>query len=240
MEAALTELTGGLGVRLAAGARMPAGDSGSTGARSPDGADAIDSPGTRDSIVLSGAAQSVLNGERAAAEGEDRPPDRDPLDSDTDDAAKKAEGAGGRRGADGEPLDDDEVKEVERLEKRDREVRAHEQAHQAAGGPHAGAPSYDYETGPDGKSYAISGEVPIDTAPVAGDPAATIAKMDQVKRAALAPAEPSAADRAIAARAEQSKLKAQQELVEQQAAATREEATPPRPAERGALVSVTA
>jgi hypothetical protein len=98
--------------------------------------------------------------------------------------------------------DDEHAEEIRALAKRDAEVRAHEQAHAAAGGAFAGAPSYGYQRGPDGRSYAVSGEVPIDVSAIAGDPEATIQKMQQVKRAALAPRDPSHADRAIAASAD--------------------------------------
>jgi hypothetical protein len=54
--------------------------------------------------------------------------------------------------------------------------------------------------------------VPIDTAPVPDDPAATIAKMEIVKAAALAPAVPSMPDRRIAAQAESIRLAALAEL----------------------------
>lgn len=91
--------------------------------------------------------------------------------------------------------------EITQLSSRDQEVRAHEQAHAAVGGRYAGAPSYTYERGPDGKRYAIAGEVSIDTGAVPSDPQATIRKMEVVVRAALAPAEPSAQDRQIAAQA---------------------------------------
>ena len=57
----------------------------------------------------------------------------------------------------------------------------------------------------------------IDVAPVAGDPQATVQKMQQVRAAALAPAEPSAADRRIAAQAAQQQVQAQAELVQQNA-----------------------
>ena len=88
--------------------------------------------------------------------------------------------------------------QVQKLEARDREVRAHEQAHIAASGGYArGGPRYTYQTGPDGRRYAVGGEVSIDTSE-ARTPQETIAKMRIVQRAALAPAEPSAADRAIA------------------------------------------
>ncbi|HTU59109.1 MAG TPA: putative metalloprotease CJM1_0395 family protein, partial [Polyangiales bacterium] len=98
--------------------------------------------------------------------------------------------------------EEEHADEIRALVKRDAEVRAHEQAHAAAGGAFAGAASYGYQRGPDGRSYAVSGEVPIDVSTIAGDPAATIQKMQQVKRAALAPRDPSNADRAIAATAD--------------------------------------
>lgn len=102
--------------------------------------------------------------------------------------------------------------EISELAARDREVRSHEQAHMAVGGQHAGAVQYDYERGPDGRLYAVGGEVGIDTAAVAGDPQATIDKMEQVRRAALAPAEPSGQDLAVAAQAAQAIAQARAEL----------------------------
>ncbi|MFW2588670.1 putative metalloprotease CJM1_0395 family protein [Sagittula sp. SSi028] len=101
---------------------------------------------------------------------------------------------------------------IKDLAARDREVRAHEQAHMAVGGAYAGSASYTYQIGPDGKRYAIGGEVPIDVSPVAGDPEATIDKMQQVKAAALAPAEPSSADRKVAALADATRAQAQADL----------------------------
>lgn len=111
-----------------------------------------------------------------------------------------------------------EQQEVKELQARDQEVRSHEQAHASIGGRYASAPSYSYELGPDGRQYAVAGEVQIDIAPVAGDPQATIQKMQQVKAAALAPAEPSSADRRIAAEASQRLLQAQTELVAEKTA----------------------
>lgn len=109
-------------------------------------------------------------------------------------------------------LEDAELKILAELKARDREVRAHEAAHQAVGGQYAGAISYVYERGPDGAQYAVGGEVSIDTSPVEGDPQATIEKMRTVRAAALAPAEPSPQDRAVAAEAMQLMLQAQSEL----------------------------
>lgn len=109
-------------------------------------------------------------------------------------------------------LSDAEQKEVEQLRRRDQEVKNHERAHASAGGPHAGAPQYEYETGPNGSRYAINGEVSIDLSVIANNPQATIDKMKQVYRAALAPQEPSSQDRSIASEAQQSMNTARTEL----------------------------
>lgn len=98
-------------------------------------------------------------------------------------------------------LSQEDQQRVAELVSTDRKVRAHEQAHASVGGRYAGAPSYDFERGPDGLAYAVGGEVSIDASPVANDPEATLSKMDIVQRAALAPADPSAQDRQVAARA---------------------------------------
>lgn len=102
--------------------------------------------------------------------------------------------------------------QIQELQKTDMQVRQHEQAHKTAGGPYAGNIRLEYTTGPDGRRYATAGEVPIDVSPVRGDPEATITKMEVVKRAALAPAEPSPQDRAVASQADATKAQAQSEL----------------------------
>ncbi len=115
-----------------------------------------------------------------------------------------------------EQLSPEEEKQVKELKERDREVRRHEQAHKgAAGGLANGGPKFEYETGPDGRRYAVGGEVSIDTSPVAGDPRATIQKMQQVRQAALAPGEPSSQDRAVAAQASAAERQARAEVAEQ-------------------------
>jgi hypothetical protein len=88
------------------------------------------------------------------------------------------------------------------LKATDRRVRAHETAHQIAGGGLVrGGAQFTYRRGSDGQLYAVGGEVTLDTSPVPNNPRATQAKMQQVVAAALAPADPSAQDRAVAARA---------------------------------------
>ena len=105
---------------------------------------------------------------------------------------------------------------IEALKQRDQEVRTHEQAHQSAGGQYASSPSYSTERGPDGESYAVGGEVQIDIS-AESEPAATIRKMQQVRTAALAPAEPSSQDHAVAAKASRLESEARAELQSQQA-----------------------
>lgn len=111
-----------------------------------------------------------------------------------------------------------EQRKLAELKKRDAEVRSHEQAHASAGGDLAAAPSYEFELGPDGKQYAVGGEVNIDLAMVPGDPQATIVKMQKVRAAALAPADPSSADRSVAVEATKRILQAQTELAQQNVA----------------------
>ena len=135
-------------------------------------------------------------------------------------AAGKAESARGNpesgpRGSESDNpqgLSEQELKQLTDLKARDREVRAHEAAHQAVGGQYAGAMSFTYQRGPDGAQYAVGGEVSIDLSPVQGNPQATIEKMRVVRAAAMAPAEPSGQDRAVAAQAMQIMLQAQSEL----------------------------
>lgn len=110
-------------------------------------------------------------------------------------------------------LTPEERQMVEELRARDAEVRTHEAAHMAAGGSHVrGGATYTYQTGPDGKSYAIGGEVGIDVSTVPNNPEATIQKMQQIRAAALAPSEPSGADRAVASKAAQLEAQAREQL----------------------------
>ena len=105
--------------------------------------------------------------------------------------------------------------EIQQLAQRDREVKAHEQAHAAVGGVYASQPHYDYVKGPNGVRYATSGHVNIDVSPIEGDPQATLEKMQTVARAALAPAQPSSSDRAVAAKANRLSAEARSEMITQ-------------------------
>lgn len=137
----------------------------------------------------------------------------------SEDKGEKAGKAGKAHGvhADGAATagDEDQQVELDRLKARDTEVRQHEAAHQAAGGGYTGVASFTYARGPDGARYAIGGEVSVDSSPIPGKPEATIAKMRIIQQAALAPAEPSAQDQRVAAKAARAILQAQAELLQQ-------------------------
>ncbi len=108
-------------------------------------------------------------------------------------------------------LSEEERQAVREMKRRDQEVRIHEQAHVAAASGLAGAPVYEYQTGPDGKRYAVGGHVEVQTSG-SSDPETALREAEAVKRAATAPADPSGADRAAAASAsaEINRLKAEQ------------------------------
>lgn len=111
-------------------------------------------------------------------------------------------------------LSEEEIQQITKLAKRDTEVKTHEAAHLASAGQYAaGGASFTYEVGPNGKRYAVGGEVPIDISKES-TPEETILKMQTVARAALAPANPSSADRRIAAQAAMLQAQARSELQE--------------------------
>lgn len=125
----------------------------------------------------------------------------------------------------------EQLKQIAELKARDQEVRAHEQAHlSAAGGIAVSGARFTFVTGPDGQRYATGGEVSIDVSEVAGDPEATLRKADTIRRAALAPANPSGADLSIAAKAAAMANKARGELLNSQK----------QPSRYGELIDLTA
>lgn len=112
----------------------------------------------------------------------------------------------------GKPLSEEEQQQVDELKKRDREVHIHEQTHMAAAGGYAkGGPQYDYQSGPDGKQYAVGGHVNLDTS-AENTPEATLQKANILRKAATAPADPSGQDRSVAAAATQMAMEARQEI----------------------------
>jgi restriction endonuclease S subunit len=98
---------------------------------------------------------------------------------------------------DNDELSPEQKRHVEELKQIERKVEAHEQAHKSVGGEFAGSMSYSYTQGPDGRRYKTGGEVSI-SIPSDDDPEKLIAQLMQVKRAALAPSDPSPQDIKVA------------------------------------------
>lgn len=112
-------------------------------------------------------------------------------------------------------LSEDEKKLVKDLQSRDSEVKAHEAAHQAAGGGMTGAASYTYQQGPDGKMYAIGGEVSI-SMKTGSSPEENVRNARQIIAAAMAPGNPSPQDYSVASSAKVMEMKALQKLAKEQ------------------------
>ncbi len=143
------------------------------------------------------------------------------------DETKAAATAAGVSTANSGDLDTVELEQLRELQERDRQVRSHEQAHIGAGGSVVtGGASYTFETGPDGRQYAVGGEVGIDTSPVPNNPEDTMEKAQTIRRAALAPALPSAQDRMVAAQAAQMEAEARLEKAEEERTANHSRVTP--------------
>lgn len=140
----------------------------------------------------------------------------------SDDSTKNAEKSLQSSSLKANELTPEDQQKVAELKARDAEVRTHEAAHLAAAGQFAtSGASYTYETGPDGKKYAVGGEVSISTSPE-DDPQATLEKAQTIQRAALAPAQPSDQDRKVAAAAAQMAAQARQEIAQQKTAELQE------------------
>lgn len=199
-----------------------AGSAGSTATSSaaaalPEGI-RVSFPGTKNEAVTGAEAEETgsnkvqaepeLPGSKPAVDGTGSDAEQDEENDD-----RKVQGEE-KRSSDGDSLTEEEQEKVDQMQARHDEVKTHEQAHKSAGGSLAAAPSYTYETGPDGKRYITDGEVQIDTAEE-DDPRDTITKMQQVKRAALAPAEPSSQDRKVASEASRIEAQARAELLEE-------------------------
>lgn len=129
-----------------------------------------------------------------------------------------AQATGGRTGAGKGQLSPAEQRRVDELERIDAEVHAHEQAHITVGRDLiTSAPSYDYVYGPDGKRYAVAGEVGIDTSPEQR-PQANIDKGQHIQATALAPQDPSPQDYRVAATGKALEQRGREELRTQQSA----------------------
>ncbi len=127
--------------------------------------------------------------------------------------------AGPEKDVSGEKLSAEDRELLDRLKARNAKVRAHEHAHMAAAaGQAVGPPSYDYQTGPDGKRYAVGGSVDISMSYNSGDPEASLRSARTAQAAAMATGEPSGQDMATAARASAMAARAMRDGLEKYAA----------------------
>lgn len=109
-----------------------------------------------------------------------------------------------------------EQRQIRELQQIDRNVREHEQAHLSAGrGVVTSGANFTYTYGPDGKQYAIAGEVGIDTSPER-KPEENIDKGIRIQEAALAPRDPSPQDYQVAAVGSRLEGQGRSDLVRQQ------------------------
>lgn len=137
----------------------------------------------------------------------------DPRGATTPRAGSRSDRSAPAAGGNPDEMGAEDRARLDKLKARDAEVRAHEAAHASAAGSHGGAASYDYEQGPDGKRYAVGGEVHVQLQS-GRTPDETIANAQQVRAAALAPAQPSSQDHAVASQAAAMEAKARSEKAE--------------------------
>jgi hypothetical protein len=96
-----------------------------------------------------------------------------------------------------EKYDENDYQRVlDKFKSSDADVKAHEQLHASLAGTKSPI-SYKYQAGPDGKLYAVGGEVRFDTS-MPKDPKEAALKLDKIQKAASAPEGLSAADASIA------------------------------------------
>jgi hypothetical protein len=154
-----------------------------------------------ENLMLPGLRKQFEAGAAALREGKAR-----------DSSAKAKAGAGGANA-----VSPGDQRQIDQLKATDSKVRAHEQAHMSVGGDLVrGGASFSYQTGPDKKRYAVAGEVSIDTSKER-TAEATIPKAEHIRQTALAPSDPSAQDRQVAAAAAQMEMQARLEVAMQAA-----------------------
>ena len=93
---------------------------------------------------------------------------------------------------------------LDKFKNRDSEVRTHEQAH-ASETTTTSPINYNYQTGPDGKLYAMGGSVRFDTS-IPSDPQSAQVKLEELKNAANSTGTLSGADTSIAQAANLNKM----------------------------------
>lgn len=168
--------------------------------------------GREDSFTLSARGRAAALEQPGAVQNDDSRADMREEELDSRDQDPAGRGEDHRRndpdaGRENE-LTDDEQRMVEELRRTDQQVRSHEQAHVAAGATNA---RYEYQTGPDGKRYAVGGHADIEVAAMSDDPAGKMEQARRMRAAALAPSDPSTQDLAVASRATRLEMEARRE-----------------------------
>jgi hypothetical protein len=107
---------------------------------------------------------------------------------------------------------------LEKLKARDALVRGHENAHILSAGGQAGQAQYTYQTGPDGKAYAIGGSVNISIVSSPTSPEQAAGQAQVAARAAMAAGEMSPQDMQVARRATEISARARSRAMEAYAA----------------------
>jgi len=174
--------------------------------RAEQGTTAATSSGIKlpeDTVTLSGKQPDTKTDPKSADKTTDNPQ-----------ATQTDSKPGEKTTATGQSVEDPAIQaQIAQLKQTEEKVKAHEAAHKAVGGNLASSASYSYTRGPDGRSYITGGEVQIDMSD-GRTPQETISRMQQVIRAALAPADPSGQDRSVAAAAASRMAEAQQEKLQ--------------------------
>ena len=93
---------------------------------------------------------------------------------------------------------------LDKFKKTDADIKSHEQIH-ASIGQTTSPISYNYQEGPDGKMYAIGGQVRLDTS-IPSDPKAAAFKLDMIEKAAAGPMNSSGADSSIVSQSNLNKI----------------------------------
>jgi hypothetical protein len=101
------------------------------------------------------------------------------------------------RPADGHGLTPREAALVRDLARQDEEVQRRAKRQYLIGQPYAAHPEFWYVIGPRSRQYAVTGLTRFDAAMIEGDPAATLKKLQTLRRAALAPLAPTDEDYVI-------------------------------------------
>ncbi|SFV52671.1 SrpA-related protein [hydrothermal vent metagenome] len=158
-----------------------------------------------------GSSYSIKLNERQTLVVDEDPVAKEPAEAkETSNEKEEKKAEESKKSSNSEELSEDEKRLVKDLAARDSEVKAHEAAHQSAAGGLAGAASYTYQQGPDGKMYAIGGEVPI-SMPSSSSPEETIQNARKVASAALAAGDPSPQDFSVASSARVMEMQAVQQ-----------------------------